>query len=192
MGIHIHKAYTRTGDAGETGIVGGRRVGKDDARIEAYGTVDETQAQVGLLRAALCEAGGEKAAAIARELHAILNDLFDVGSILATPAASRAGKKFDAARIAALEKRMDEWTKDLPPLDSFVLAGGGKYSALAHLARTVCRRAERAAVRFHRIEPLPEEVLKYLNRLSDYLFVLARHLAKTFGEKEDLWETPRR
>lgn len=202
MTIHIHRTYTRTGDEGKTGLAGGQRVGKDDPRVEAYGTIDEANAFVGLLREAIETAappGGESARSapaaeeeletIAADLRRIQNDLFDIGSILATPSGANE-KRLDPERTRALENRMDEWTESLPPLSSFVLPGGGNRAALAHCARTVVRRAERAVVRLHRTEPVPAEVLKYLNRLSDYLFVLARRLARRDGRDELLWQPP--
>lgn len=192
--MRLSKIYTRTGDAGETALIGGRRVGKDSLRIESFGTIDELQATLGLLRAALGEAEGE--AALREETVAALdrvqNDLFDVGNMLSTPADSPypVPNPVDGERIGWLETTMDGWLATQAPLKSFILSGGGRYSALAHLARTVCRRGERVAVALAREEEVAPEALTYLNRLSDFLFVLARRLAEGFGESEPLWRTP--
>ena len=195
--MRIHKVYTRTGDGGETALVGGLRVPKDSLRIESYGTVDELQAFLGMLRAALTESTeSDRHAEICREcvgaIHRVQQDLFDLGSTLATPPEhlGRVKNPITGERIAWLEEAMDVWNETLPPLRSFVLSGGGRFSALSHVARTVCRRCERVVLRLAREEEVPAEVLRYLNRLSDFLFVLGRHLAERFGEDEPLWETP--
>jgi len=122
----------------------------------------------------------------------VQQDLFDLGSTLATPVQhlGRVKKPITEERIGWLETAMDTWNERLTPLRSFVLSGGGRFSALSHVARTVCRRCERVALRLSREEEVPGEVLRYLNRLSDFLFVLGRHLAQAFGEEEPLWETP--
>lgn len=190
--MRIHKVYTRTGDEGMTDLVGGERVPKESLRIESYGTVDELQSVLGMLRAALAESVsyGE----IVAHLHRVQQDLFDLGSTLSTPPqhADRVKNPITEERIGWLEETMDRWNEELPPLRSFVLSGGGRFSALGHVARTVCRRCERIVLRLAREEEVPAEVLRYLNRLSDFLFVLARHLARVFGEEEPLWETPLR
>lgn len=192
--MKIDRVYTRAGDAGTTGLVGGRRVPKQCRRIESYGTVDELQAVLGLLRAALAEPAPDRppADALVQLLHAVQNDLFDLGSVLATPPeqSTRIRRHLTAERIRFLEETMDGWLPDLPPLASFILSGGGRLSALAQVARTVCRRAERETLRLAEEEEVPAEVLAYLNRLSDFLFVLGRHLARQYGEDEPLWETP--
>ncbi|HEX2164862.1 MAG TPA: cob(I)yrinic acid a,c-diamide adenosyltransferase [Thermoanaerobaculia bacterium] len=194
--MRLSKIYTRTGDAGETSLIGGRRVAKDSARIESFGAIDELQATLGLLRAALGEAEGEPVAALRDEVLAALdrvqNDLFDAGNMLSTPPDSPypVPRPITGERIAWLEETMDGWLAGQEPLRSFILSGGGRYSALAHLARTVCRRAERAAIGLAREEIVAPEALAYLNRLSDFLFVLARRLAAAFGEAEPLWRTP--
>lgn len=189
--MRIHKVYTRTGDEGMTDLVGGERVPKDSLRIESYGTVDELQSVLGMLRAALSETASRE---IVGHIHRVQQDLFDLGSTLATPPqhADRVKSPITVERIGWLEETMDLWNEELPPLRSFVLSGGGRFSALGHVARTVCRRCERIVLRLAREEEVPAEVLRYLNRLSDFLFVLARHLAKIFGEDEPLWETPLR
>ncbi|HVG07077.1 MAG TPA: cob(I)yrinic acid a,c-diamide adenosyltransferase [Thermoanaerobaculia bacterium] len=190
--MRIHKVYTRTGDEGMTDLVGGERVPKDSLRIESYGTVDELQSVLGMLRAALAESGSREE--IVGHIHRVQQDLFDLGSTLATPPqhAGRVKNPITPERIGWLEEAMDRWNEELPPLRSFVLSGGGRFSALGHVARTVCRRCERIVLRLAREEDVPAEVLRYLNRLSDFLFVLARHLARVFGEDEPLWETPLR
>jgi cob(I)alamin adenosyltransferase len=194
--MRIHKVYTRTGDDGTTALVGGERVPKESLRIESYGTVDELQAVLGMLRAALSEAG--RAPEVCREIvghiHRVQQDLFDLGSTLSIPPqhAHRVKNPITPERIEWLEETMDRWNEELPPLRSFVLSGGGRFSALGHVARTVCRRCERVVLRLAREEEVPPEPLRYLNRLSDFLFVLARHLARVFGEDEPLWETPLR
>lgn len=193
--MRIHKVYTRTGDEGMTDLVGGERVAKDSLRIESYGTVDELQSVLGMLRAALVESGDdENAGEVVGHIHRVQQDLFDLGSTLATPPrhADRIKSPITAERISWLEETMDRWNQELQPLRSFVLSGGGRFSALGHVARTVCRRCERIVLRLAREEEVPAEVLRYLNRLSDFLFVLARHLAVVFGEDEPLWETPLR
>lgn len=194
--MRIYKVYTKTGDRGDTALVGGARVPKDALRIESYGTVDELQAFLGMLRAALTETDADRLpevrAECVRAVHRIQQDLFDLGSTLATPPEhlARVKNPITEERITWLEESMDIWNEELTPLRSFVLSGGGRFSALSHVARTVCRRSERIVLRLSREEEVPGEVLRYLNRLSDFLFVLGRYLAKVFGEEEPLWETP--
>ena len=199
--MRITKVYTRLGDRGTTSLIGGDEVAKDSARIESYGTVDELGAVLGLLRAELTWTPGragpphpEERRELVAVLHRVQNDLFDLGNMLSAPErlADRVPKPVTPERVAWLEETMDAWNEELPPLRSFVLAGGGRFSALAHHARTVCRRCERRVVAFGREETVAPEALRYLNRLSDLLFVLARHLARVFGEEEPLWETPLR
>jgi cob(I)alamin adenosyltransferase len=197
--MRIHKVYTRTGDQGMTDLVGGERTPKDSLRIESYGTVDELQAVLGTLRAALGESREsgrlpEVCGEVVGCLHRVQQDLFDLGSTLATPPRhlERVKSPITAERIGWLEETMDRWNEEIPPLRSFVLSGGGRFSALGHVARTVCRRCERVVLRLAREDEVPAEVLSYLNRLSDFLFVVARHLARAFGEEEPLWETPLR
>ena len=192
--MRIYKVYTKTGDQGETGLVGGERVPKDTPRIDSYGTVDELQAVLGMLRAALAESEREPEVCRAglQAIHRVQQDLFDLGSTLATPVKylDRVKNPITEERIVWLETTMDTWNESLAPLRSFVLSGGGRFSALSHVARTVCRRCERIILGLSREEEVPGEVLRYINRLSDFLFVLGRHLAQAFGEEEPLWETP--
>lgn len=190
--MRITKVYTRTGDAGQTRLAGGQQVSKDSLRVEAYGTVDELNASVGLVRAMNEEAIAVIGAAkqLEQDLRWVQNKLFDVGSLLATAAGQTFKnmptiKAQDAVR---LERMMDRCQKELPPLKEFILPGGGRVAATLHQARTICRRAERICVRLARDETLDAQIIKFLNRLSDALFVWARWVAKTQGEPEFLWE----
>ena len=191
MAIRITKVYTRTGDKGETALVGGRRVPKDDPRIESYGTIDELNAILGLVRA--CNDAAKPSAATKRLdqiLRQIKNELFDLGSELATPpdAAWEGMIRIGPAQIEVLERTIDECQADLQPLKSFILPGGGTIAAFLHQARTVCRRAERDILRLMRHEAVGEAALGYVNRLSDLLFVLSRWISHQLGEPEYLWE----
>jgi cob(I)alamin adenosyltransferase len=190
--VRITKVYTRTGDRGQTRLAGGQEVSKDSLRVEAYGTVDELNASVGLARAMNGEGSHVPASTkhLEQDLRWVQNKLFDVGSLLATAPGQTFKnmptiKAHDATR---LERMIDRCQKDLAPLKEFILPGGGKVSATLHQARTICRRAERICVRLSREEPLDAEIMKFLNRLSDALFVWARWVAKTQGEPEFLWE----
>jgi cob(I)alamin adenosyltransferase len=192
MPIRITRVYTRTGDRGETALVGGTRVPKDAARIEAYGAVDELNAALGLARAFNAErlSEGEGHRWLDETLRRLQNELFDLGSELATPedAVYEGMHRIGDAQVRELEKLIDQCQKELPPLKSFVLPGGGRIGAALHQARTICRRAEREILRLSRAEPLAEWPLRYVNRLSDLLFVLSRWVAKRLGEPEYLWE----
>jgi len=185
--VKLNKIYTRTGDDGTTGLVGGRRVRKTDLRVEAYGTVDEANSFIGL---AVLHAGeGSRMFGV---LRAVQNDLFDVGADLATPI--EAGEKEGAAlrimpgQVDKLERLIDEFNEPIPALSSFVLPGGSPLSAELHAARTITRRAERAAVALFDQQPgtTSVETIRYLNRLSDLLFVLAR-AANGNGASDVLW-----
>ena len=196
MPISITRVYTRLGDRGETALVGGKRVPKDSPRIVAYGTVDELNAIVGLVRVFNTEAMTARGARRPRHvwldatLRKVQNQLFDLGSELATPSdAEYEGMfKVGAGEVTELERIMDECQKDLPPLKSFILPGGGRIHGFLHQARTVCRRAERELLALSRVEPVSEWTLRYLNRLSDLFFVLGRWVGKHAGETEYLWE----
>jgi len=190
--MRISKVYTRSGDAGKTRLAGGQEVWKDSLRVEAYGTVDELNSVIGIARALNAEhsktvATREK---LDEPLRWIQNKLFDVGGILATAP----GETFKnmpvvtADHVVRLERLIDACQEDLEPLKEFILPGGGKVSGFLHQARTVCRRAERLCVSLSREEEVPPELVRFLNRLSDALFVLARWTAKTQGENEYLWE----
>lgn len=190
MAIRITKVYTRTGDRGETAVVGGRRIPKDSPRIVAYGTIDELNALLGIVRALAAKEKPAGAARLIEILKRLQNELFDLGSELATPAdAEYEGMwRVSEAEVRDLERTIDECQKTLEPLKSFVLPGGGTLGAFLHQARTVCRRAEIEILRLSRAEPVSPFVLRYVNRLSDLLFVLARWIAKQAGEDELLWE----
>lgn len=194
------KIYTRTGDKGKTSLIGGARVSKSNARLEAYGTVDELNSLLGLLahdiHAELVSRGdqlGREATALVAELAIVQSDLFDLGSQLATEDAQLRAKlpTISSERVTELEKRMDEFSASLKPLKNFILPGGSRAAAVAHVARTVCRRAERLCVALLETEETANDVdpnlVQYLNRLSDYLFVLARHANRLLGIEEPLW-----
>lgn len=177
------RIYTRTGDNGETSVIGGR-VRKDDPRVEAYGTIDELNAAVGL---AVAMMDGEDAAALddlRAQLIQIQHELFDCGSDLsyAVPEASRL--KVHAEMVRRLESWIDALMDEAPPLRRFILPGGSRISACLHVCRTICRRAERRVVTLSRHEPCPEEVQRYLNRLSDYFFAAARAVNARLGVTE--------
>jgi cob(I)alamin adenosyltransferase len=167
-------------------------VWKDNLRVEAYGTIDELNASVGVVRVMNADMveRHEQARSLEEELRWIQNKLFDIGGLLAT-AAGQAFKNMPQMTgndVARLEKLMDRCQKDLEPLKEFILPGGGKVSGFLHQARTICRRAERLCVRLAREEPVDPAIVKFMNRLSDTLFVLARWVAKTQDEPEFLWE----
>ncbi len=192
MPIRLTRIYTRTGDKGDTALVGGARVPKDTARIEAYGTLDELNAVIGLARAFNAErlTKGKAPRWLDGIFRGLQNELFDLGSELATPddAAYEGMHRVGEAEVKALEALMDQCQKDLAPLKSFVLPGGGRVGGFLHQARTVCRRAERRILALSRVEPLSPWPLAYVNRLSDLLFVLSRWVAKKGGETEYRWE----
>lgn len=194
--VHLTRIYTRTGDDGTTALVGGERVPKDDLRIEAYGTVDELNAVLGMVRDHNQRYGTDEAARAELEalLSGIQGKLFDLGSSLATRLESRyPGQPIIVADdTAGLEAALDRMNAELKPLKSFVLPGGGPVASVLHLARTVCRRAERRVLSLARQEALDPEDLKYLNRLSDLLFVASRWVAHRHGEPEPLWQPTRR
>ena len=181
----LDRIYTKTGDEGMTGLGGGQRVAKDSLRVEAYGTVDELNSHIGVaLAIGLCER-------LAAELPAIQNQLFDLGADLATPATSQARHPVPTVQqrhIEALERLIDELNEVVGPLTNFLLPGGSPGAAQLHVARTVCRRAEREATTLAREEAIGPTVLPYLNRLSDALFVMARYENHERGVAEPLWE----
>lgn len=192
MAIRITRVYTRTGDDGSTGLVGGARVAKDSRRVESYGSIDELNAVVGLARVYNEErlTADPAHARLDEILRRIQQELFDLGSELATPddGAYDGMRRIGKADVDALEALIDECQEQLEPLKSFVLPGGGRIGAQLHQCRTVCRRAEREICRLSRTETVNDWLLKYVNRLSDLFFVLARWVAKMMGEKEYLWE----
>jgi cob(I)alamin adenosyltransferase len=177
MGNRLSKIYTRTGDAGDTGLGDGERVAKDNARVEAFGTVDELNSLVGLVLAA--KVGDEVRECLTRIQH----ELFDLGGELCIPGTSLIPETY----VTQLEADLDRLNEDLPPLKDFILPGGSEAGARCHLARTVCRRAERRLVTLSRHEAVNAISVKYLNRLSDLLFVLARVLARADGGAEVIW-----
>jgi cob(I)alamin adenosyltransferase len=182
MPVHLTRIYTRGGDRGETSLVDGTRVRKHALRVEAYGTVDEANAVIGLAR---LHAEG----AVDEMLARIQNDLFDLGADLGTPVAGRKAEgalRIIPAQVERLEREIDAMNEKLAPLNSFILPGGRPCAAHLHLARTVTRRAERIAAALSEAEEINPEALKYLNRLSDHLFVLSRHV-NGGGAEDVLW-----
>jgi cob(I)alamin adenosyltransferase len=177
------KIYTRTGDTGETSLFGGARVPKSDPRIDAYGTVDELNAFIGVARATW------SGSPIDGDLASIQSDLLDAGAQLASPGSTRF-PGVDPQRVAALERAIDAMERELPELKSFILPGGTLAAAHLHAARTICRRAERLVVAL--ADEQTKNTLVYLNRLSDYLFVAARYANKTSGVDDVIWSKERR
>lgn len=184
--IALNRIYTKRGDGGDTSLVGGQRVSKHALRIECYGTVDELNAFIGLATIS----SSDSLPALASVLRRVQHELFNLGSILATLPEDVHPKqpRVTDIEIEKLETEMDAANEDLPALRSFVLPGGSRLSADLHVCRTVCRRAERIAVSLARAEPVPEEAVRYLNRLSDALFVWSRWANHRLGIAEVLWE----
>jgi len=182
MGNRLSKIYTRTGDDGTTGLGDGARVAKDSARVAAYGTVDELNSTIGVVLAQ------ELPAPVREALTQIQHDLFDLGGELCIPGMAM----IHDADVTRLESVLDTFNDGLPPLKDFILPGGGMAAASTHVARTVCRRAERETVTLANAESVRPEAIRYLNRLSDLLFVLARVLARASGHGEVLWQHERR
>ncbi|WP_313274511.1 cob(I)yrinic acid a,c-diamide adenosyltransferase [Stenotrophomonas sp.] len=182
MGNRLSKIYTRTGDDGSTGLGDGSRTGKDSLRVNAYGTVDEANSAIGVLLAV------ELPQDVRDLLTTIQHQLFDLGGELCIPGHAA----IHAADIDALEQHLDRYNDDLPPLKDFILPAGGEGAARCHLARTIVRRAERETVALARVEDIRAEAVRYLNRLSDLLFVLSRVLARADGHGEVLWNHERR
>lgn len=180
------KIYTKTGDDGQTGLFGGGRVEKDNERVDAYGEIDELNAFLGMVRAV------EMMPRIDEVIVPIQRDLFSIGALLATPDHEKMREqlskaRLDDARIVELERAIDACDRELEPLRAFILPGGTPKSAALHVARTVCRRAERRVVSLRRTVPVPEVVIVYLNRLSDLLFMLARVANTRAGAGEVTW-----
>lgn len=182
MGHRLSKIYTRTGDDGTTGLGDGTRTDKDSLRVEAYGTVDEANSAIGMV---LATGAGSKA--IRECLIEVQHDLFELGGELCIPGHAAVQAGF----IDRLEAELDGFNKDLPPLKDFILPGGAPAAAACHMARTIVRRAERRVSSLRREEDVREEVLRYLNRLSDLLFVIARVLAREEGGGEVIWNRER-
>ena len=181
MGNRLSKIYTRTGDDGSTGLSDGSRVDKDSPRIEAFGSIDELNSAIGVL------CSHELPARMEPVLTDIQHSLFDMGGELSLPEITL----ITADRVATLEKQLDTLNADLPALREFILPGGSQAAAACHLARAICRRAERRLYRLSRDEPINPTALEYLNRLSDLLFVLARHLNKQAGRTDVFWQHER-
>lgn len=190
--MRISNVYTKTGDGGRTRLAGGQEVKKDGVRVEAYGTVDELNAVIGLARVFNQERMEDRRGTAELEgwMKWIQNKLFDVGGLLAT-APGQTFKNMPAVTdrdVEQLERWIDRCQEDLRPLKEFILPGGGTISGFLHHARTVCRRAERTCVHLAHGEPVPPQILPFLNRLSDALFVFARWTAHHHGEREYLWD----
>ncbi len=190
--LALNRIYTRTGDAGETHLAGGQRILKDDLRIECYGTVDELNAQMGVARVIAQEQAKrvERLSQFGGILKRVQHELFNLGSILATLPEDVHPKqpRITPVEIRQLETEIDAANEELQPLRSFVLPGGSALEAQLHVCRTVCRRAERLAVHLAREQNLPSEIVKYLNRLSDALFVWSRWVNRISDQEETLWE----
>jgi cob(I)alamin adenosyltransferase len=184
--LALNRIYTKTGDQGQTHLAGGQRVPKDAARIDCYGTIDELNAFVGMATIA----ANEQVPLLAPILRRVQHELFNLGSILATQPEDVHPKqaRITAAEIHQLEIEIDRMNADLAPLRSFVLPGGTRLNTELHVCRTICRRAERLAVRLGREEQIPAETIQYLNRLSDAFFVWSRWVNHTLGVPEVLWE----
>jgi cob(I)alamin adenosyltransferase len=190
--LALNRIYTKRGDTGETGLAGGQRVPKDSLRIESYGTVDELNSFLGLALVSCYEQSGRdpNIGLLAGIMRRVQHELFNLGSILATRPEDVHPKqaRITPAEIAQLEREIDAMNEDLPPLRSFVLAGGTRFNAELHIARTVCRRAERLVVALARQEQVPPEAIQYLNRLSDALFVWSRWAIYILRTPEVLWD----
>jgi cob(I)alamin adenosyltransferase len=182
VGNRLSNIYTRTGDDGTTGLGDGSRTSKDSARVEAYGTVDEANSAIGMVLAA-----DDVPDDVRRCLTDVQHDLFELGGELCIPGHSAITDAF----IARLENELDSFNSDLPRLKEFILPGGGQAAAACHLARTIVRRAERRAYTLANVEDVRPEVVKYLNRLSDLLFVIARVIARSESGTEVLWNRNR-
>lgn len=181
------KIYTRTGDDGETGLLGGRRVRKDDLRIEAIGDVDEVNAALGVVRMELARSA-VTISSLDRELGEIQHRLFDLGAELAAAGEPSRVGAIGPANVATLESLVDRYDEKLAPLQAFILPGGTPAAAQLHLARCICRRCERQLVHLASAEPVSGEIAKYINRLSDLLFVLARAVNQAAGVPDVIWE----
>jgi cob(I)alamin adenosyltransferase len=190
VAIRINRVYTKAGDGGQTALVGGRKVSKADARVESYGEVDELNATIGWARASLSSLPKDPAQKLDAIFERVQNELFNLGSILATkPEDLRPTQpRIEERHITKLEEDLDELNDTLPELTSFVLPGGGPAGAALHLCRTVCRRAERRVVALSQQEEVHPEAIRYLNRLSDALFVFARWAAVQGNVPEVLWK----
>jgi cob(I)alamin adenosyltransferase len=185
--LALNRIYTKSGDTGETGLVGGQRVGKDDLRLECYGTVDELNSHIGM---AIALAGAPESAGLRKSLTRIQHELFNLGSILATLPSDVGPQqpRVTESEISQVEREIDEMNAGLPALQSFVLPGGSALNAQLHICRTVCRRAERLVVALDRQSKAEAVNIGYLNRLSDLLFVQSRYASALTGTAEVLWQ----
>jgi len=188
--IRINKVYTRSGDNGKTRLVGGEERFKDDARVEAYGAVDELNAEIGLCRELLKESENKKFDSLLGVLNSIQNDLFDLGTQLAT---GEGGNSKDLPKLSEdattkLENEIDIANESLSELESFVLPGGSVINAQFHIARNICRRAERRVISLSKKENVDSNNIRYLNRLSDALFVWSRWISNIIGDEENIWD----
>ena len=181
MGHRLSKIYTRTGDNGTTGLADGSRIDKDDPRVEAYGTVDELNSLIGLILTS------ELPDDVSEMLISIQHTLFNLGASMSYPGSPDTSE----AQITELEQWLDKLNADLPPLKEFILPGGALAASHCHVARTVCRRAERRVITLNKTTPIPENSVKFLNRLSDLLFVMARYINATNQHPEPLWQPDR-
>lgn len=186
------KIYTRTGDKGETSLFTGERVSKTHPCIEALGSIDECNSAIGMTISTL--PGDKGIEIVKKQLIAVQHALFDLGAAVATPVANATERQkekttFDEEAVSSLEEWVDEYDQKLPKLKNFIIPGGHPSAATLHLARSFCRRAEREIVQIVLDEEIPESVLIYLNRLSDYLFVAARYITMISGEEETIWES---
>jgi cob(I)alamin adenosyltransferase len=181
MAHRLTKIATRTGDAGDTGLGDGKRVPKDSARVQTLGDIDELNSAIGLLLAE------DVPAAMRAALEQVQQDLFDLGGEVSIPGHAILGEQ----QVARLDAQLEDWNRELPPLKEFILPGGSRAAAAAHLARTVCRRAERSLVALGRGEPVGARARQYLNRLSDLLFVAGRLLNRHAGRDDVLWRHER-
>lgn len=188
--LALNRIYTKLGDSGQTSLAGGQRVPKDDPRIDAFGVVDELNAFIGIARVSCSEAKSGRLAGLAEILRRVQHELFNLGSILATKPEDVHPKqaRVTSEEVEQLEREIDAVNAELAPLRSFVLPGGTRLNAELHIARTVCRRAERRLVAMARQDEVPSVAIQYLNRLSDALFVWSRWVNHALGAAEVLWQ----
>lgn len=188
--VKLSKLYTKGGDQGDTGLIGGKRVKKSHPQVEAYGNVDELNCWIGVVRSSL---RSSKIAGFEDSLFDIQQNLFDLGAELSTPSDSdwKPPRVVSHEDVSSLEKEIDRWTEQVEELRSFLLPGASELTSYCHVARSVCRRAERSIIEFSVSTEIRAEVIQYMNRLSDWLFALARVVAKEIGEEETLWDPQR-